>query len=169
MLPWNNVGMMLKGRDQNFIARLQARAQKTLGYQVDCLGSSTCEYHFLAGAGIDEAAHFFTRTFKLISGTLAERMNTPVNVGVILLVILTDGIDDNLRMLARCCIVQIDQRMSIHLLVQDREVGTDAALHSTTSWANASQDAAMMTNYTTAVHAGRSRRMTCRIQIVSWV
>ena len=100
MLPWNNVGMMFKGRDQNFIARLQARAQKTLGYQGDSLGSSTCEYHFLAGTGIDKATYFFTRTFKLVSGSLAERMNTPVNVGVILLVILTDGIDDNLRMLA---------------------------------------------------------------------
>src|ERR671934_1396458 len=51
-------------------------------------------------------------------------MYAAVDVGVVLAVVLVDGAQHRLRLLGRRGIVQINQRLPIHLLVEDGEVTT---------------------------------------------
>src|SRR2546427_6173447 len=52
-------------------------------------------------------------------------MNAAMNIGVVRLVVPGDGIDHSTRLLRGRGIVQIDQRLAVHLLVQDRKIRPD--------------------------------------------
>jgi hypothetical protein len=49
-------------------------------------------------------------------------MDTAVDVAIINLIIFSDGVDDLHRFLCRGCIVEIDQRAFVDLLVKDRKL-----------------------------------------------
>ncbi len=59
------------------------------------------------------------------SGPLAQRVHTPVDVGVVLRVVADEGIDHGLRLLAGGRAVEIHERLAVDFLVQDREVLAD--------------------------------------------
>ena len=52
-------------------------------------------------------------------------MNAAMNIGVVRLVVPGDGIDHSTRLLRGRGIVQIDQRLAVHLLEQDRKIRPD--------------------------------------------
>ncbi len=45
-----------------------------------------------------------------------------MHIGVVVLVIMLERIDDRARLLRRRRVVEINQRLAVHLLVEDREV-----------------------------------------------
>ena len=55
-------------------------------------------------------------------GALAEQVHAAVDVGVVLRVEARDRVDDRLRLLRGRRVVEIDERLAVHLLLQDREV-----------------------------------------------
>src|SRR5688572_13074150 len=52
-------------------------------------------------------------------------MNAAMDVGVVVLVVMNERIDDRARFLGSGRVVEINQRMAMHLLVQDRKVGSN--------------------------------------------
>ena len=54
-----------------------------------------------------------------------QRMGRAMDVGVLLLVEMAEAIDHRLRLLSGCRIVEPDQRLAMHLRLQDREVALD--------------------------------------------
>jgi hypothetical protein len=52
-------------------------------------------------------------------------MNSPMNVGIVLLVIVCQGIDDHLRLLAGRGVVEVYKRMAIDFRPEDREILPD--------------------------------------------
>lgn len=53
-------------------------------------------------------------------------MYAPVHIGVVLPVVVVQGLQDSFRLLGCGSVVQIDERLPVHLLVEDGEVGADA-------------------------------------------
>jgi hypothetical protein len=50
-------------------------------------------------------------------------MHAPVHVGVLALVVVRDPVQDALRSLRARCVVKVDKRISVDILVQDGELG----------------------------------------------
>ncbi len=54
-----------------------------------------------------------------------KKMHAPMDVGVVPLVVLTNRINDHLRLLGRGCIVQVNQHPAAHSVPEDRKVTAD--------------------------------------------
>ena len=52
-------------------------------------------------------------------------MDAAVNIGVIALIIIHERVDDALRFLRRGGVVEVDERLPVDLLVEDREIGAE--------------------------------------------
>jgi len=72
--------------------------------------------------GADEFLDFFPRTFKSISGSLAQGVDPPMDIGVILTVDIGQSVDDRVGFLSRGGVVEIDQRVPVDLLFQNGEI-----------------------------------------------
>ena len=77
-------------------------------------------------ACVDEAADRLARTFIGVGGALAQRVDAAVDVGVVVLVVVVDGLDHRARALARSGAVQVHERLAVDLLIEDRKVAADA-------------------------------------------
>ena len=64
----------------------------------------------------------FSGIFVHFGCLLAEIMNTPVNIAVVLFVIFADGINNNLWFLGCSSIIEINQRTVIYLSFEYREI-----------------------------------------------
>src|SRR5262249_8941598 len=72
-LPGHDVGVMLHGRDQDFVARANVLPSVTLRHQVDGFGGSAHEYDFFPIAGVEEALRRSTDFFVIRRRTLGKR------------------------------------------------------------------------------------------------
>src|SRR6185436_4484536 len=64
--------------------------------------------------------------FESFGGFLAQRVNATVDVGVRVLLVAIDRVDDLLRALGRGGAVEVHELVPMHLARQDREVSADA-------------------------------------------
>ena len=97
---------MFEARDQDFIAWLDAWARKRGGHKVDGLRGAAHEDDFLRRPGVDEATHAFTSSLEGIRGSLAQRMDTAMDIRMVAFVVVRHRVDDDLRMLAGRCVVR---------------------------------------------------------------
>ena len=70
-------------------------------------------------------AHAFARGFVGAGGAIAQFVNAAVDIGVVVLVVAADGIEDGARLLRGGGVVEVDERMAVDLLIEDREVGAE--------------------------------------------
>src|SRR5690606_20078589 len=112
----------LHAGDQDLIAGLQKGARKTVRHQIDALGSALGENHLLARRRIDEALHGVAHVFQTLCRALAQRMYAAMHIGVVLFVVVTDRVDHRLRLLRGGAVVEINQRTTVHGLMQRREL-----------------------------------------------
>ncbi len=124
-LPRHDVGVMFEGADQDLIAGLEAGAQEALRDQVHCFGRAANEDDLFRVARIDEATNRLACAFISVGRALAQRVNATMHVGMIVLVVTRDRLDDGLRPLTRRRVVQIHQRFAVHRLMQDGKVAPD--------------------------------------------
>jgi hypothetical protein len=117
---------MLQRRNQDLVARLEPRPDVTLRDQVDRLGRAADVDDLLGRTCVDEAADRLACSLVRVGGALAQRVHAAVDVGVVVLVVVVDGLDHCARTLARRGVVEIDERLAVDLLIQDREVAPDA-------------------------------------------
>jgi hypothetical protein len=75
--------------------------------------------------GIDELGNFDPYGLEGGAGLTAQMVHTAVDVRVFPAVKPENGFDDYLRLLRSGCVVEVDQRMPMYLLLQDGEVLPD--------------------------------------------
>src|SRR6185312_415990 len=125
-LPRDDVGVMLHRADEHLVAGADVLAPVSLSYEIDALGRSTNEDEFFHSRSIDELAHGLSCCFVLSGGVLGKKVNAAVDISVSALVVARDGVDDRLRLLRRCCVIEINESLATDLLVQNRKVAAQA-------------------------------------------
>ncbi|MCY1203121.1 hypothetical protein D9M72_146200 [compost metagenome] len=120
-LPRHDIGMVLHRADQDLVARAQTLAE-SCRHQVDRLGGAAHEHDFFAPGGVDQVSHCVARGLIGICGALAQGMHAAVDIGVERGIVMRFGIDHALRLLGGGGVVQIDQRLAVDGLAQDREI-----------------------------------------------
>ena len=75
-----------------------------------------------ADDGSEERRHLDTRILVGFGRPLAQLINAAMNVGVFGLVEADDAVDHGARLLGGGGVVEVDQRLAVHLVVQDREI-----------------------------------------------
>ena len=121
-LPGNDVGVVLHGRDDDLVAFTQTRPPVALRHQVDGFGAAANENHFTAIVGVDESLGRVPGAFVVGGRPLAQGVYATMHVGVVPLVVVTHGIDDAPGLLTGGAVVQIDEWMAVHLLVQNGKI-----------------------------------------------
>src|SRR6185436_2273747 len=72
-----------------------------------------------------EARHGGPSGFVRARRTLAQQMCRPVDVRVVVTIIGLEGIEDLTRLLRRIGVVEIDERLAVNQLAEDREILAD--------------------------------------------
>ena len=85
-------------------------------------GRAARENDFIRAAGVDEFRSAFARGFKSGGGAIAQFMDAAMHVGVIVLIIMNQRLNDRAWFLRRGGIVEINQRPAVDLLVKDWKV-----------------------------------------------
>src|SRR5579862_2655888 len=93
-----------------------------LGHQVDGFRGAAHEDDLALVAGVHKLLHSAPRRFMLFGGVLRKIVNTAMDIGIAALVIMRDSVNDRARLLRSCCVVEIHERMSVDLLLQDRKI-----------------------------------------------
>ena len=125
-LPRNDIRMVLHPGDEHLVAGLQGRASPRLGHQVDAIRAAPCEDDLAAVAGVDELLQQHAGALVGPRGTLAQEVRGAVDVRVARQVVVGERVDHGSRLLRRIGVVQVHERMAVHLLAQNREVRPDA-------------------------------------------
>ena len=90
--------------------------------EVDAFGSTASENDFLRGAGVDKLRGAFARGFVGAGCAVAQFVDAAVDVCIIVFVVADDGIDDLPGFLAARRAVEVNERVAIDFLIEDREV-----------------------------------------------
>ena len=121
-LPRDDVRMVLHLRHEDLIACLEPAAAIALRNQVDRLCRAPCKYDFLGVHRIDECSHLLPRRFERVRRALAQLVDAAVYVRIERGVVTMLAIDHAGRFLARRCVIEVDERLAMNRLFQDREV-----------------------------------------------
>ncbi len=124
-LPGHDVGVVLHGGDEHFVASADVDAAVGLRNEVDGLGSAADKDDFARVGGVQKFPHRLARRIVRLGCAHAERVNAAMNVGVHVVVVIRDGIEDNLRLLRSGSVIEIDQRFAVDALSEDGEVGAN--------------------------------------------
>ena len=122
LLPRDEVRVMLdRGRDDLVAgAEAQCCAERVRGEVEAHRGAARPDE--LLGSRPDEARHCCAGVFEQVGGLRGERVRAPVHGGVRVREEVALGIQNGARTLARRAGVEVDERMPVHLLGEDREV-----------------------------------------------
>ena len=93
------------------------------GDEVDALGGAAGEDDFFGAAGVDEFGGAGAGRFERGGGAVAQFVDAAMDIGVVVLVVMAQGVEHRARLLRGGGVVEIDQRLAVNLLVEDREIG----------------------------------------------
>ena len=113
---------MLHVRHQHFVAGLHLTLAERRGHQIDGFRRATGEDNLFRLAGIDELTYLLAGCLVQVGSLLRQVVHAAVDVGIDVEVFLPHSVEHTQRLLGRCRIVQIDQRLAVHLALQDGEV-----------------------------------------------
>ena len=125
-LPGHQIAVMLHAGDEDHVALTQVLDATGVRDEVDALRAATGEDDLVLGIRADETGRLFPRRLKRIRGAGAQLMQGTMDVGVVPFVIMRQRADDGPRLLAAGRAVEIDERVTIHLLVENRKIRADA-------------------------------------------
>src|SRR5690242_4671283 len=117
--------MMFEGGNQHFVAGADVCPAEGLGDKVDALGGATDEDDLAGPISIQETANCFPGRFVVVGGALGKGVHAAMNVGIVALVIVANRIDHGAGLLRSGSVVQIDERLAVDQLMQDREFLAD--------------------------------------------
>ena len=92
------------------------------GDEIDRLSRRSGENDLLVRGGVDEPPHGFPGRLIRLGRRIGEIVQSAMHVRVFVLIGVRQAIDDRLRLLSRGRVVQIDKRLSIGALGEDREI-----------------------------------------------
>ena len=114
-MPRHDIRMMLHHREDNLVTRFHARRSPGIRHHIDALGRARIEDNLVLRSRADKARNDPANSFIPLSRNIAKVMQPTVNIGVFFSIAARDCINHNLRLLRRSTIVQIHQRLAIHL------------------------------------------------------
>jgi len=123
-LPGHYVGVVLQGAEDDLVPRLELAHSPALGHQIDRLGCAAGPDHFPAVRCVDKAGDRFPGCLEGAGGTAAQGMGGAVHIGIVGPIVVSYGIQHRLGFLGGGSVVQIDQRVTVHLLRQGWKLAT---------------------------------------------
>src|SRR5882724_6371234 len=117
---------MLEPGDHDLVAGPEIAGAQAVGHQTDGCGGIAGEDDLGRIAGVEEARHLFARALVALGRTRAQPVDATMDVGVLGLVAMADGVDDRARLLGAGRAIEERQALAVHLARQDREVGAHA-------------------------------------------
>ena len=124
-LPGHEVAVVLHLRQEDDVARLEIGTAPARGHQVDRLGRAAGENDFLGSGGVDEFHDARARALIVVGRPRGQGMEAAVHVRVVALVETGEDVDHGLRALRGGGVVEVDEGLPVHQLVQGGEVGAD--------------------------------------------
>ncbi len=125
-LPRDEVRVVLHLGQDDLVAARDIAAAPRVRDEVDRLGGVPREHDLVAVGRVDEPGRLDPRRLVRRRRLLADRVDPAVDVGVVLAVEVGDRIDHDARLLARRRGVEVDQRMAVDHLLEDREVAPES-------------------------------------------
>ena len=89
---------------------------ETTGNEIDALRSATRKNNFRRSARINKLAHHFTGCLVAVRSLLRKVMHPAVHISVYATIHFRNGVDNTLRFLSSCGIIEINQRTVVHQL-----------------------------------------------------
>jgi hypothetical protein len=93
-----------------------------IGQEIDAFGGAASENDFITAGRVDEFRGAMAGGFEGGSGAVAQFVNAAVNVGIVLLVVIAQRIENGPRFLRGGGVIEVDQRIPVDLLVQNRKI-----------------------------------------------
>ncbi len=121
-LPRHDVGMVFHGRQNDLVARLQPRPREALRHEVDGLGRAAREDDLFGMARIEQMLDLDPRILERLGRLLRQGVHAAMDVRVEVPVVVGFGRDHHLRFLRGGSVVEIDQLLAVHALLQDRKI-----------------------------------------------
>ena len=123
-LPRHDVGVVLHGGNYHLVALAHKLIGKRRHHEVQRLGSSSGEYHLVGRLCVDKRSHLLSCRLMQVGGLLRQVVDTTVNIGVHVEIFISHRIEHTERLLCRCAVVQVYQRLAVHLAAQNRKILT---------------------------------------------
>ncbi len=114
-LPGYDVGVMLQHGNDDLVALLQVFKGIGLRHEVDALGRAPDKYDFIGAFGMKESCDLRPGAFVGVRRARGQGMRRPVNVGILVLVIVGEPVDDAFGLLRGGRVVKPDQIFSVNL------------------------------------------------------
>ena len=118
--------MVFHSGDEHLVAGTKEAPAIALSDKVDGISGAPGEDHFVRCRSIDELSDLDSRCVKGGTGLATQMVHTTVNVGVLPAVEAENGVDDCYRLLCGGCIVEVDQRVTMYLLLQNGKILPDS-------------------------------------------
>ena len=125
-LPGDQVAVVLQHGEQDLVARAQVAHPPRVRHQVQPLGGAARPDELRRVGDPQQRRHLLPRVVVRVRGAVAELVDAAVHVGVVALVVRRDGVDHRPRLLRAGRVVQVDDRLAVRRLAQDRKVLADA-------------------------------------------
>ena len=122
-MPGHDIGMMLHHGKHDFIALPDMGDAEAGGDQVDRLRRRARKNDLVVRGRIEKPAHGFARRLVSLGRRVGQIMQAAMHIGVFVLVSVRQAFDHRPRLLRRGGIVEIDQRLAIGALGQNRKIG----------------------------------------------
>src|SRR5712691_1145438 len=117
-LPRHDITMVLHLGEQNLVTAPDVPGAPGLGDEVDAFGRAAREYDFVRAARVEVFGGAGAGGLKSRRGAVAQFVDTTMDIRIVLLVIVPQSVDDRPRFLRGRRVVQVEQWMSMNLLVE---------------------------------------------------
>ena len=121
-LPGHDVAVVLHARHDHLVVAGEVAPRKRRRHEVDALGGATGEDNLAAMAGTDEGLHLAADVLVALGGLDGQVVGATVYVGVDGAVVVAQGVDHGEGFLGGGCVVEVDKRVAVHLLVEYGEL-----------------------------------------------
>src|SRR5437899_5709226 len=118
---------MLHFREEDHISFANKLSTPCLRHQIDAFGGATREDDFVSACSADVFCDSLPRFFVSFRGARAQRVQSAMHIGVLMLVVAPKRVDDGARFLRGRSAIKIDQRITVCALSQDWEILADGA------------------------------------------
>ena len=115
-MPGHDVGVMLHHAQHDLVACPDAPKTKAGRYEIDRLRGRASEDDLVVRSGVDEPPRCFPGRLIGLCRRIGEVVQSAMHIGVFVLVGISEPVDNLLRLLRRCRVIQIDKRLAIGAL-----------------------------------------------------
>ena len=122
-MPRHDVGVMLHHRQHDLVVRLNAGREEGIGDEIDRLGAALGENDLVFMFGVQKLLHCAARRFVTVRRLGGEIMHPAMHIRVFAAREIAHRVQNLLRLLRRGRAIQINQRLAVHRLGENLEIG----------------------------------------------